>query len=47
MNNKKNRKWWSRISKRIAKRYKDESIYREYTRRPDWPIVAFWSSMYK
>ncbi|MFW9860685.1 MAG: hypothetical protein ACFFEX_05530 [Candidatus Thorarchaeota archaeon] len=47
MTNKKNRKWWSRIARRIAKRYRNETIYREYTRSPGWPSVAFWSSLYK
>ncbi|MFX0053465.1 MAG: hypothetical protein ACFFAX_02635 [Promethearchaeota archaeon] len=47
MTNKKNRKWWNRIARRIAKRYKNESIYRDYTGRSNWPSVAFWSSLYK
>ncbi|MHA2141441.1 MAG: hypothetical protein ACXADC_17400 [Candidatus Thorarchaeota archaeon] len=45
MKDKKNRRWWKRISKRIAKRYKDESTYRDYTRRANWPCVAFWAGL--
>ncbi|MHA2385292.1 MAG: hypothetical protein ACXAEE_03685 [Candidatus Thorarchaeota archaeon] len=46
MTKRKTSNWLKRIARRIAKRYKRESIYEDYTRRPNWPSVAFWSGLY-